>query len=117
MTTDGEMTMRKQNDGTKVRVDRYTRWCLTVIAVLLTVLIVGLWGPGSPWASDATAQSRRGKDGFVDPAMQRDKQVKAIQSNGAKLQEIINLLKSGVVKVKVVDDAKGAQGGEHAPKK
>ena len=64
--------MRKQNDDMRVRVDGYTLWCLSAIAVLLAVLIIGLWGPGAPWASDATAQSRKGRDVFVDSAKQRE---------------------------------------------
>ena len=38
-----------------VRVDWYTRVCLTVIAVLLTVVIIGLWTDGVQLAPTARA--------------------------------------------------------------
>ena len=43
--------MKDASQETNVQVDNYTRFCLTAIAILMTVLIIGLWaempGPAS----------------------------------------------------------------------
>ena len=108
--------MKQRNNGIDVRVDGYTRWCLTAIAVLLAVLVVALWAERGAWTPQAVAEP--GKRGvFVDSAKQRDDLVKAMDRNTEKLQEIINLLKSGQVKVKGTEGAKEAQGAAHVPQK
>jgi len=89
-------------------VDAYTRVCLTAIAVLLTVLIVGLWADHAPIAGQAHA-----KGAFVDSGMQSQlvAMVKAQQKTTAKLDQLIGVLKSGQVKVHVVNaDARKAPG-------
>ena len=88
-----------------VVVDRYTRCCLTIIAVLLTVLIVALWadGPVSPAVSGAAPAPEAQQSGIGNPAAQRMAVVKAINSTNAKLERIIGLLTSGKIKVTVAE--------------
>jgi Spy/CpxP family protein refolding chaperone len=99
----------------EVRVDAYTRICLTAIAVLLTVVAVGLWAEAVPGASPASAGPA--SDGtFGDMGPRIAAQLDAVNKTNAKLDEIIRLLTSGQVKVQLAkekDDKGGA--GANAP--
>ena len=83
---------------THLRVDGYTRFCLTAIAVLLTVLIIGLWAevihpPGGAYAAEPFG---------VDAGAQRNAMIKAMGQTNTKLDELIGLLKTGRAKVQLV---------------
>ena len=103
--------MQNEQKDIKVSVDRYTRFCLTAIAVLLTILLVGLWADGVHVADDALAAEPFG----VDAGAQRNTIIKAAEATNAKLGELISLLKSGQVKVQIAGvPKKAAAGGAHA---
>ena len=104
--------MGKERETLKVRVDGYTRVCLTAIAVLLTVLIVGLWADYTPQASQA-----QGKP-FLDNSTTAELKavVRAQDRTTAKITELITLLRSGQVKVKVDGDPKAAGGPNDSTK-
>ena len=109
--------MDKNKETLKVRVDWYTRTCLTAIAVLLTVLILGLWADYTPQARQAEAAKP-----FVDngPQAMIIQMVKAQDRTTAKLSELIALMRSGQVKVEVVastDKAGGQSDGTDKTKK
>lgn len=111
--------MVRHNRKVQVRVDTYTRVCLTAIAVLLTVLIAGLWAEGVPTSQTASAGSpatgREVNKPYWDSAGQRDAMVKEMQQVNRKLDELKALLKSGEAKFTVV----GGDGGknEEPPKR
>ncbi len=94
----------------QIKVDWYTRVCLTVIAVLLTVLIVGLWSD-QPMAPTARAADQP----FGDASADRQAIAKGMEQVNAKVDELIGVLKSGDVKVQVTEPAKG--GGRDASTK
>jgi hypothetical protein len=81
----------------KVHVDNYTRICLTVIAGLLTVLILILWVQGTPSAPLAKA----GELPF-DSAASRQEGVDAVKETSRKISDLIDLLKSGQAKIQVI---------------
>lgn len=93
-----------------VRVDWYTRVCLTVIAVLLTVVIAGLWADGVQLAPTARADDKV----LFDSTADRKAMITEQQNTNAKLDELIKVLRNGEGKVQVVDpsgsDKKGARG-------
>lgn len=98
-----------------VQVDAYTRVCLTVIAALLTVVIIGLWADGVPQAEQAMAgkvitEERRPPG----PGSQRAQILAAQKQTTAKLAELIAVLKSGDVKVRVTEMPAGSAGGTDA---
>ena len=82
-----------------VTVDRYTRFLLTVIAVLLTVVAVGLWFE-TPNAIP-TAQAAAGEQ--LNPGKQLNDIAKNTEQFVVTLNELQKLLVSGSVKVMVVD--------------
>jgi len=82
----------------QVRVDGYTRVCLTVIAVLLTVMIIGLWADAVPSADTAPAATAA-----MAPGVQRAAILAAQKQTTARIGELIALLKSGDVKVRVTE--------------
>ena len=99
-----------QEKTIKVSVDTYTRVCLSIIAVLMTVIIVGLWAETPSPVSEAPAGEL-----FLDSSSQRAELVKVSQETNAKLEKLIELLKSGDVKVQVLqsqEDEKSVPGGE-----
>ena len=114
--------MRQDDNGVRIRVDGYTRCCLTAIVALLGLLIVGLWadrGGFDPGAQAETKKRYQPKGGvFTDSAKQRNDLVKSMDKNTAKLEEIARLLQSGQVKVHVVksDVAVGGQHGKNPGK-
>ncbi|MCD6365258.1 MAG: hypothetical protein J7M14_05230 [Planctomycetes bacterium] len=102
-----------------VRMDSYTRLCLTGIVVLLAVLVIGLWAQHDPLAQRAWAK----KASFAETGSQTQltELIKAQNKTTAQLGAIASLLKSGSVKVQLVrEPAKvKVKGGAHAklPKK
>ena len=112
----------KTEKQTTVQVDRYTRFCLTTIAVLLTLLIIGLWADGITTAGHAQAADSRSK--FKDPTAAKafkegrwgtssatGKMAATQQQTNAKLDELIRLLRTGDAKVQIVGETPKA-GGE-----
>ena len=89
----------KTRKAVRVLVDNYTRICLTVIAGLMTVLIVALWAH-APIGDQAYAV-----DGIVTGAEQRTSMIDLQKVTNQKLDELIDLFKSGQVKVQVVQEA------------
>ncbi len=93
--------MKDVSQETNVRVDSYTRFCLTVIAILMTVLIIGLWAEVPGPVSQAGAQERYQPRSTIDItellAVQRETNV--------KLGRLIGLFKNGKAKVQVVSGA------------
>ena len=95
----------KNNRRLQVRVDTYTRICLSVIAVLLTVVILGLWSDGVH-----TSDSAQAGGGFLDSAAQRKALIDSQTETNETLKQILTHLKSGKMKV-VVDDKTAAKAG------
>ena len=100
----------------EIRVDTYTRVCLTVIAVLLTVLALGLWCQAVPTVSPAGAAGPAGTadGGFGDTNARILAQLEVAKATNSKLDDIAKLLTSGQIKVQVVKDEKAA-GGASGP--
>ncbi len=92
----------KEQKKMTVRVDGYTRVCLTAIAVLLTALVIGLWAE-IPASVDA-----RAAEPFLNTSAQREETKKAIDGTNDRLDKIIDLLKSGEIKVQMVASAPDA---------
>ena len=84
----------------RVHVDAYTRFCLTVIAGLLTVLILILWVQGTPSAPLARADETPRMTGLGEHFVEL---VAATKETNQKLTELIDVLKSGKAKIQVVD--------------
>lgn len=98
-----------------VQLDGYSKACLGVIAVLLTVLIVGLWAD-LPGTGRAIAADPPAKEGFGDSASQRNALLEAQGKTNDKLDELIRLLKSGDAKVQLTESGAKPSGGDDAPK-
>ena len=105
-----------------VTVDGYTKTCLTAIAALLAVLIVGLWAemPVTPErayaqrfadskAAEAVSEGRWGTSSAPQQAV-----VQTQQETNAKLDQLMDLLRSGQAKVQLVGEPKAAAGGPNA---
>ena len=104
--------MVKHNRKVQVRVDMYTRVCLTIIAVLLTVLIAGLWAEGVPTGRSASAGAARDtKKPLWDSVSQRQALIKEMQKVSVKLDELKTVLRSGETKVTVVGGIGGKDEG------
>ena len=97
--------MRAEHQEMQVKVDGYTRLCLTAIALLLTVLVIGLWADGVPVADRADAAEM-----FLNSSAQRKALIKAQEQTNAKLDELIKVLKGGEVKVKLVGGDASSKG-------
>lgn len=113
---------KKPAEITTVHIDGYTRFCLSAIVVLLTVLIVGLWanGPASD-VSDASAAAKAPKSSsstlnLLDARAQRVGTLKAAQKTNKQLDQIIALLKSGEIRVSVAEAGKKKEGLKNARK-
>ena len=103
--------MGKTRQTVEIRVDVYTRSCLTVIAVLLTVLIVALWAqPLTPAGADpaVAASPSAPAGGIPDAGRQRETMIKELENQTSKLEALTQLLETGKAKVQVVDNGKGA---------
>jgi len=80
---------------------------LTVAAMLLTAIVIGLWADYGIGLRSARAAEQP----FRDSISQRKELVTAIQTTNAKLDELIQLLRSGQVKVQVAGaTGKGGEG-------
>jgi hypothetical protein len=100
--------MEKGNQQSlRVRVDGYTQVCLTAIAVLLTVLVLGLWADAGRLSGQAMAQEQVSRENRYTPrsVLQLDDLVAQQQQTNQKLEQILVLLESGKVKVQVVGGA------------
>ena len=108
--------MRGAERRPTVVVDLYTRCCLAVIAVLLSVLIVGLWATAPVGVSVGQAAPAPGKaeasGGMGNPIAQRAAMVRALNALNDKLDRLMELLQGGKVKVVVVETE-----AMHAPAK
>ena len=103
-----------KRQGIQLRVDTYTRVCMTVIAGLLTVLILGLWADGVAPSREAVGAAGVGTGRGLEnvAARQRAQIIKALEANTAKVERLVKLFESGKAKVQVVDDGKaGDRGG------
>ncbi|MDY6913938.1 MAG: hypothetical protein SVT52_05730 [Planctomycetota bacterium] len=81
----------------RLQLDGYTRVCLTAIAVLLTILVAGLWAEKNPMASEAGAADKI----WLNSASQRKAFIDVQTTTNTKLDELMKLLKSGQVKVEI----------------
>ncbi len=86
----------------RVIVDGYTRFCLTAIVVLLTLLIVGLWA-GEPLPTGAASAVAADRSVLPNAGAQRKDMLEAIQGTNRKLDQIIALMQSGKVQVTLVE--------------
>lgn len=109
--------MQRTKRNVRIVVDGYTRVCLTAIAVLLTVAILGLWSDGMHFAATARANGDENKMPFGDAPGDRKAMIDAQEKIVAKLDELIKVLKSGDVKVQTMsaDDAPKSTGGGSEP--
>jgi len=88
----------------KIVVDGYTRFCLTAIVVLLTVLMIGLWADG-PALSARTDAAPVPKTDTMDKKFnlnaggQRVAIADAVKDGNKKLDRVIQLLESGKIQV------------------
>ena len=80
------------------RLDDYTRVLLTVIAVLLTLVAVGLW-THTP-SSISTAQAR-----LPDSGLQLNQIILELQRTRTSMDGVANLLRSGQAKVQIIEPA------------
>lgn len=99
------------NKRIEIRVDAYTRVCLTAIAVLLTATVLGLWCQAGPWTPTASAAGAATDGTFGDMGGRIAAQLDAANKTNAKLDELIGLLKSGQVKVQLVREKDEREGG------
>ncbi len=80
-----------------IRIDTYTRVCLTLIAFLLTVIAIGLWAETPNVSGQASAQ--QGK--IYGPTKQRADMINQQKAANSKLDELISLFREGKAKVQV----------------
>ena len=85
-----------------VTVDGYTRFLLTVIAILLTVVAVGLWFETPPAVTTAQAMGVSSGE-QLNPGKQLNDLVKNTEKFNTSMAELQKLLVSGSVKVQVVE--------------
>ena len=85
-----------------VTVDGYTRFLLTVIAVLLAVVAVGLWFE-APSALPTAQAKADGLAEQMNPGLQLNQMVKNSEKLNASLAELNKLMVSGAVKVQVIE--------------
>lgn len=103
--------MTSPTERTTVVVDGYTRFCLTAIAVLLTVLIVALWAsaPSGVPAAQAAPEVKVNTSetsGIGNPAAQRQAVQQAIEQGNRTLDKIYDHLQNGKLQVVIVEAPK-----------
>ena len=98
-----------------VVIDGYTRFCLTAIMVLLTVLIVGLWAEGPDLADRAAAKEGKVPMVKTSALAQRTKLIAAAEQTNQKLDRLIRLLESGKLEV-IVSNLEGDDAGKKIKK-
>jgi hypothetical protein len=92
--------MKSDEKTIHVKVDTYTRLCLTVLAVLLTVVVLGLWATHTP----APDSARAAEPQIYGPTKQRASLIEEQKQTNQKLDALLKYLKSGQLKVQVKDD-------------
>jgi hypothetical protein len=99
--------MQPDQRNIKVRVDAYTRVCLTAIAMLLTVVVLGLWADLGRLGPRAVAQEPVSRENRYVPRSTLDLSdlLAETRQTNQKLDRIIRLLEDGQAKVQVVDQA------------
>ena len=78
-----------------VTVDRYTRFLLTIIVVLLTVVAAGLWMHTPSTVTEAY--------GIVDSGVQLEQMISKMDELSVSVDNLGKLLRSGEVKVQIVE--------------
>ena len=114
----------KDQQSTTVQVDRYTRFCLTAITVLLTLTVIGLWADPvirTPRAeagvySDDNARTAV-NEGRWGTSSAPNKIAANQRETNVKLDELIAMFASGNAKLQVVEKAKGGGGNKRVRKK
>ena len=104
--------MDRNQKTLRFKMDGYTRVCLTLIAVLLTVLVVELWAQAPPMAGTAHAAEQ-----FLNTAAQRDEMVRQQRITNQKLDQLIKLFKSGQAKFQVTGGEPATPGARSAATK
>lgn len=94
-----------------LRLDAYTRLCLTALIVLLSLLVGLLYAhlPSlTPSAQAQQSEVKRANDPLAIPNAwaQRDAQTRVIEETNKKLDKIIDLLESGQIKIIAVPEDK-----------
>ena len=87
-------------EQTLVRPDPLTRFCLAAIAVLLAVLVLGLWAE-APNAADRAAAD--GATTFGNAAAQRKELTAELQKIRESVQDLTALFRKGEAKVQLAD--------------
>ena len=96
--------MAEKDNNTVIRIDAYTRVCLTTIAVLLSVLIAGLWAEGVSGPAEAMGQDNsQPKKLFIDSASQRKALIEAQNRTTERLEELVTLFTTGKAKVQITE--------------
>ncbi len=116
----------KSEQHHSVTVDGYTRFILTAIAVLLTVLAIGLYSetidPIRPVRAAVGYEDAAAKEAFEQgrwgTSSARGKKMVAVQhQTNVKIDELIRLFKTGEAKVQLRETAAGSSGGKNAYKR
>jgi len=98
-----------KNKETTIKIDGYTQFCLTIIVILMTLLIIELWA-NSRWAEFTptveAATPSTDLQGIPNAGAQRMAILKAIQTTNNKLDKIIATLNSGQIKVVITKPQK-----------
>ena len=103
--------MNKRQRKIQINIDGYTRFCLTAIMVLLTVLVIGLWAdiPFTPAAQAVKGSTLVSRERFRNSRSAR-KQMLSEQGAALKYQkdtvkrldDLIELFEAGNAKVRIV---------------
>jgi len=97
--------MANEDRRMEVRVDGFTRFWLAAIGVLLVLLVIGLWGQvGWPERGVRAAES------FGDASAQRKAILEAQEKTNGKLDQLIQLFKSGEAKVQGISPSVEGEG-------
>ena len=99
----------QNEEHTNVQIDGYTRFCLTAITILLTLLIIGLWADAVRPVDQAGAG-----EAFLNSSAQRNTLIDASRQTNVKLDELMTLLKSGQVQVRIAGGEIPAPGSNNA---
>lgn len=105
--------MKSDEKTIHVKVDTYTRACLTVLAVLLTVVVLGLWATHTPAPDSAMAAEPQ----IYGPTKQRANIIEQQKATNQKLEALLKYLKSGQLTVHVKDDQQTGSVTVGKPKK
>ena len=90
----------------RVRVDGCTRFTLMALTALMAVMVLGLWATVIPAPTPASAQEK-----LFDTSAQRLEQIKVQKETNDKLQQILDYLKSGQLKVQIQEPADPRKAG------